>query len=206
MQLYENDNFTLWAAFHSVFLSLSGKNLAKQTQTLSSKSTVLQLSVTRKLSFYNGPYTRHWQKWLLPVATPYDVNDNDDYVKRRTSYTQDDSPYHHDLPSTATSSSLTIFFLIRLNKGHWGYLLVVIPEEVSPPLSLPLSETRESVIDEHPIERLMEEEVEDAYRAKLSRQSKMLEAAIQQYKKRYQHDPPRGFDEWGRLRRRTMWR
>jgi len=46
--------------------------------------------------------------------------------------------------------------------------------------------------------------VEDTYRAKLSRQSKMLEAAVQQYKKQYQHDLPRGFNEWGRLRRRTM--
>ena len=40
------------------------------------------------------------------------------------------------------------------------------------------------------------EEAEDAYRAKLSGQSKTLEAAVQQYKKRYQQDPPRGFDEW----------
>ena len=40
------------------------------------------------------------------------------------------------------------------------------------------------------------EEAEDAYSAKLSGQSETLEAAIQQYKKRYQHDPLRGFDEW----------
>jgi len=86
------------------------------------------------------------------VAAPYDINDNDGYVKCCTSYVQDDSPYHHDLPSTATSSSLTIFFLVGLNKGHRGYLLVVVPEEVSLPLSLPLSKMRESVIDEHPIE------------------------------------------------------
>jgi len=54
---------------------------------------------------------------------------------------------------------------------------------------------RESVIDEHPIERLMEE-AEDAYRAKLLGQSNMLEAPVQQYKKQYQQDPPHGFDEW----------
>lgn len=40
------------------------------------------------------------------------------------------------------------------------------------------------------------EEAEEAYRAKLSGQSKTLEAAVQQYKKRYQQDPPHGFDEW----------
>ena len=83
-----------------------------------------------------------------------------------------------------------IFFLVGFNRGHREYLLVVVPEEASPP-----PETRRSVVDEHPIERLMED-AEAAYRAKLSRQSKTLEAAVQQYKKRYQQDPPHGFDEW----------
>jgi len=70
----------------------------------------------------------------------HDVNDNDDHVKHHTSYAQDDGPYHHNLPSTAaisSSSSLAIFFLIGFNRGHQEYLLVVIPEEVSPLLSLP---------------------------------------------------------------------
>ena len=40
------------------------------------------------------------------------------------------------------------------------------------------------------------EEAEFTYSAKLLGQSKTLEAAIQQYKKQYQHDLLCGFNEW----------
>ncbi|KAF9446462.1 glycosyltransferase family 90 protein, partial [Macrolepiota fuliginosa MF-IS2] len=51
------------------------------------------------------------------------------------------------------------------------------------------------VITKHPIPKLMDD-ADDAYRAKLGKQSKSLEEAVAEYRKRYKRDPPRGFDEW----------
>ena len=42
------------------------------------------------------------------------------------------------------SITTAIFFLIGFNRGHWGYLFIVVPVEISLPLSPPLSEMRES--------------------------------------------------------------
>ena len=50
-------------------------------------------------------------------------------------------------------------------------------------------------LNEHPIPKLMAE-AEDAYRAKLERQSTSLVEAVTEYKRRYGRDPPKGFDEW----------
>ncbi len=51
------------------------------------------------------------------------------------------------------------------------------------------------VVTQHPIPKLMDD-AEDMYRIKLRRQSKTLEAAVAEYKKRYKRNPPKGFDEW----------
>ncbi|OCH90505.1 hypothetical protein OBBRIDRAFT_730693 [Obba rivulosa] len=51
------------------------------------------------------------------------------------------------------------------------------------------------VIKEHPIPQLMAE-AEDKFRQLLSRQSRTLEETVAEYKKRYNRDPPQGFDEW----------
>ncbi|KXN89203.1 Beta-1,2-xylosyltransferase 1 [Leucoagaricus sp. SymC.cos] len=51
------------------------------------------------------------------------------------------------------------------------------------------------VITEHPIPKLMDN-AEDKFRAKLKRQSKTLVEAVEEYKRRYERNPPRGFDEW----------
>lgn len=48
---------------------------------------------------------------------------------------------------------------------------------------------------DHPIPKLMVD-AEDKFRLFLTGQSKTLEEAVEQYKKRYKRDPPRGFDEW----------
>ena len=50
-------------------------------------------------------------------------------------------------------------------------------------------------IKEHPIPKLMAE-AETAFREKLSRQSRTLEAAVAEYQRRYGRNPPRGFDDW----------
>jgi len=50
-------------------------------------------------------------------------------------------------------------------------------------------------IKEHPIPQLMAE-AEAKFRNLLSRQSKTLVEAVQEYKRRYKRDPPRGFDHW----------
>jgi len=52
-----------------------------------------------------------------------------------------------------------------------------------------------SVIQEHPIPRLMLE-ADTKYKAKLGRQSKTLKAAVTEYRRRYDRAPPKGFDAW----------
>jgi hypothetical protein len=47
----------------------------------------------------------------------------------------------------------------------------------------------------HPIPDLMST-AEARFRRKLARQSKSLRAAVKEYKRRYQRNPPRGFDRW----------
>lgn len=48
---------------------------------------------------------------------------------------------------------------------------------------------------QHPIPKLMAR-AKDNFEKKLHAQSKTLEAAIAEYRKRYEMDPPKGFDEW----------
>jgi hypothetical protein len=48
---------------------------------------------------------------------------------------------------------------------------------------------------EHPIAKLMAD-AEDKYKALLSKQSKTLAEAVHEYQRRYNRDPPNGFDEW----------
>lgn len=50
-------------------------------------------------------------------------------------------------------------------------------------------------LTEHPIPQLMTA-AEDAYRAKLARQSTSLGEAVAEYRRRYGRDPPKGFDRW----------
>ena len=50
-------------------------------------------------------------------------------------------------------------------------------------------------LTEHPIPGLMAD-AEDKFRSLLSRQSKSLAEAVEEYKKRYNRDPPKGFDDW----------
>ena len=50
-------------------------------------------------------------------------------------------------------------------------------------------------IKEHPIPKLMAD-AEAAFREKLERQSKTLEEAVAEYRRRYGRNPPRGFDDW----------
>lgn len=50
-------------------------------------------------------------------------------------------------------------------------------------------------IKEHPIPRLMAE-AESKFRNLLSSQSSTLAQAVAEYKKRFNRDPPKGFDEW----------
>lgn len=47
----------------------------------------------------------------------------------------------------------------------------------------------------HPIPQLMKRAREN-HEAKIARQSKTLEQAVAEYRKRYSMDPPKGFDEW----------
>jgi len=48
---------------------------------------------------------------------------------------------------------------------------------------------------EHPIPKLMAE-AEAKYQALLDKQSKSLEDAIVEYRRRYKREPPKGFDDW----------
>lgn len=79
-------------------------------------------------------------------------------------------------------------------------------QESSPPLSAWIPSTEaifrstaqkplDTKITEHPIPRLMAE-AEDKFRGLLARQSKTLEAAVEEYRRRYGREPPKGFDGW----------
>ena len=61
-------------------------------------------------------------------------------------------------------------------------------------LSLVRMSSKDSV-KEHPIPKLMVE-AENRYRKLLSSQSKSLEQAVAEYKRRFRRDPPLGFDDW----------
>ncbi|KAF7798170.1 hypothetical protein EIP86_009387 [Pleurotus ostreatoroseus] len=61
-------------------------------------------------------------------------------------------------------------------------------------LSLVRMSSKDSV-KEHPIPKLMVE-AENRYRKLLSSQSKTLEQAVAEYKRRFRRDPPLGFDDW----------
>ena len=50
-------------------------------------------------------------------------------------------------------------------------------------------------IKEHPIPKLMLD-AENDFRGLLARQSKTLPQAVEEYKRRYKRDPPKGFDNW----------
>ncbi|KAJ8496895.1 hypothetical protein ONZ45_g12270 [Pleurotus djamor] len=60
---------------------------------------------------------------------------------------------------------------------------------------LRLAETHKKVLTEHPIPKLMDE-AEEKFRQKVGRQSKTLQAAVAEYKRRYDRNPPKGFDKW----------
>jgi len=97
-------------------------------------------------------------------------------------------------------SVLFIFMQVGFHSGRRNHLkpenvlVVQNPDEnwISNPL--PFVDEK-SVIDEHPIPRLMEE-AEAKYRKKLGSQSKTLKAAVAEYKRRYRRAPPKGFDDW----------
>lgn len=57
------------------------------------------------------------------------------------------------------------------------------------------SQPQQTVLTEHPIPKLMAD-AEAHFRKILSRQSRTLNAAVNEYKKRYDRDPPKGFDQW----------
>lgn len=66
---------------------------------------------------------------------------------------------------------------------------------------LPFTDTRpKPVITEHPIPKLMQD-AEGQFRKKLGGQSKTLQAAVKEYKRRYQRDPPKGFGDWWKFAR-----
>jgi hypothetical protein len=66
-----------------------------------------------------------------------------------------------------------------------------------PLLSLGKGDTRITT-KKHPIPKLMAE-AEAKFRDRLSKQSKTLAQAVKEYKKRFNRDPPRGFDHWWRF-------
>ncbi|KAF9555502.1 hypothetical protein CPC08DRAFT_642752 [Agrocybe pediades] len=86
-------------------------------------------------------------------------------------------------PRTRTQRDL----LVQEEEDNW----------ISKPSSiLPFVENeKKSVIREHPIPALMEE-AEAKYRKKLGGQSRTLKAAVEEYHRRYQRAPPKGFDDW----------
>jgi hypothetical protein len=65
-------------------------------------------------------------------------------------------------------------------------------------LSLASGSLSASVITEHPIPKLMAD-AEVQFRKLLSKQSRTLKAAVNEYQRRYKRNPPKGFDKWWRF-------
>ena len=63
------------------------------------------------------------------------------------------------------------------------------------PWTLPSFTRSKTVLDEHPIPRLMAK-AEENFKHLLSRQSTTLKKAVAEYKRRYGRNPPKGFDQW----------
>lgn len=59
----------------------------------------------------------------------------------------------------------------------------------------PFVKSPRKAVTTHPIPKLMIE-AEENFRNLLSRQSRTLKAAVVEYKRRYNRDPPKGFDDW----------
>jgi len=90
------------------------------------------------------------------------------------------------------------FHTRRRNQPKLEHALVVQnPDDnwISNPSNILPFADEKSVIDEHPIPRLMED-AEEKYRKKLGGQSKSLKAAVAEYRRRYRRAPPKGFDAW----------
>lgn len=63
------------------------------------------------------------------------------------------------------------------------------------PAGSDVSTANGEVVVDHPIPQLMTE-AEDKFRTMLARQSKTIEQAVTEYKRRYGRNPPKGFDKW----------
>lgn len=98
------------------------------------------------------------------------------------------------------------FMQAGLLTGHTNHDSIdVYPDVVRPTPWLsgnafksPLGKSTQKATTEHPIPKLMQD-AEDKFRALLSKQSRTLNAAVREYKKRYRRDPPKGFDDWWRF-------
>ncbi|KAF4579385.1 Protein O-Glucosyltransferase/Glycosyltransferase 90 [Pleurotus pulmonarius] len=96
------------------------------------------------------------------------------------------------------------FMQAGLFSGHWSHKhLDAYPDQIieesywgsQAAKFLRLAESTKTVVKEHPIPKLMDQ-AEARFREKVDRQSKTLQAAVKEYKRRYERNPPKGFDEW----------
>jgi len=164
--------------FSSLSLCQAGTNF----ELVSCPSTIVPAPYIDKRDFCQWPQGLH------------NVNDNDNHVKCRTSCMEDNNPSHHSLPSTVAVSSSSSLQPSSSSSGSTGgtesTFFSLFQKKSCCCSSCLYPKWGVSDIDEHPMEQLTEE-ADDAYRAKLSGQSKTLEAAVQQHKKQYQQ-----FDQW----------
>lgn len=98
--------------------------------------------------------------------------------------------------------SVVAVFVIFMQAGLWSARSKT--QELFPDNSLGLKPRllvdlvkgdAKSTVSEHPIPKLMAD-AELKFRDRLSRQSKTLAHAVSEYQKRFNRDPPRGFDDW----------
>lgn len=96
------------------------------------------------------------------------------------------------------------FMQAGLFSGHWSHKhLDAYPDQIveesywgsQAAKFLRLAESTKKVVREHPIPKLMDQ-AEARFREKVDRQSKTLQAAVKEYKRRYERNPPKGFDDW----------
>jgi hypothetical protein len=113
-----------------------------------------------------------------------------------------------DYPEALWSSRKTFLFLAALVfifvqaglfSGHFSAESHVPTDHSTTPQPTSLGPARlTGRVFGHPIPHLMDD-AERQFRKLLSRQSRSLNAAVKEYKRRYGRKPPKGFDQWWRF-------
>ncbi|GAA5832497.1 hypothetical protein JCM11251_001347 [Rhodosporidiobolus azoricus] len=99
-------------------------------------------------------------------------------------------------PFSASSSKFDAFAGLTFDEDHGELIYPARNASASDPTFPPPE------LQAHPIHFLLRE-AQSAWTAKLARQSRSLDQAVREYRRRYRREPPRGFDQWFRFAKKN---